>query len=197
MQDVLILANDGSEEMEVLAPLDMLRRAGLSCCLCSLTSRNDFESSHGVVIRTDARYEDIDPEDYRAIFLPGGLPGAETTAQRSDVQRLLQKYVSDGKWIFSICAGPLALMTAGLSQDIQGTCYPGFEAQVAYQEAKTTPLVKDGKIVTAKGPAVAPYLGIAMVDCLCGRELAMRIAEQTIFNDLVDYIREVDEILAE
>lgn len=194
MKDVLILLSEGNEEIEALTPADYLRRAGLEVDLCSLDKSREHCSSHGIRFRTDVCLEEAEKLSYRAVFLPGGLPGALRTAEDERVQRLLQRFHEEEKWIFAICAGPVALRTAGLSARIKGCCYPGFEDRVSFREAEDLCWVQDGKIVTARGVAMAAYLALRMIRVLKDRETAEQIAEQCLWPILLRSTEEYDKL---
>ncbi len=184
MKDLLILANKSSEELEVLTVLDFARRAGLIVDLCSVTDEGFFVSSHEVKILCDINLSDVNANDYRAIYLPGGLPGAEFNASDSRVIELVQKFYHEDKFIFSICAGPLVLCSSGISSKLRGTCYPGFENKVSYKEFSKELFVEDGRVVTSRGPATTGLLALKVISVLKSKEEAKKIADQTLWTDL-------------
>ena len=104
MKDVLVYVATGYEEVEMLTIVDLVRRAGLKADMVSMTGDRVVVSAHGVSVQTDAVYDDIDVEDYRAYFIPGGMPGAKNLQEDTRVTRDLKKAYEDGKDVFAICA---------------------------------------------------------------------------------------------
>lgn len=193
-KDLLILVNNGSEEVEALTVLDFARRAGLEVDLCSVNNNNKFKSSHSVEIICDVNLDDIDYSAYKSVYLPGGLPGAEFNAESEKVQNLIKEFHKNNKYIFSVCAGPLALTKSGISGTIKGTCYPGFESKIGYKEFKENLLVQDKNICTSRGPATTAFLALKIIALLKGKEIARKIAEQTLWTIVFENIKEFERI---
>lgn len=121
------LAN-GFEEIEGLAPVDILRRGGVEIKTVSITGSEWVETSHGVTLKADLKFEDIaDFEDADMLLLPGGMPGSTNLKAHEGVCQALLKQHATGKRIGAICAAPLVLGSLGLLKGRKATCYPGFE----------------------------------------------------------------------
>ena len=160
---------DGFEEIEALAPVDVMRRAGLPVTMVSVTDNRVVNGAHGIPVVADASFGELDYADAALLFLPGGLPGATNLEAHADLGELLQaKAKEEGVILSAICAAPLVLGGLGLLQGKQATCYPGFEDTMAgatYTAAKVT---ADGNIFTACGPGAAWELGFTFVEHFCG-----------------------------
>lgn len=154
MTDILIILADGFEEAEAVITIDVLRRLDFDVCIASLNNDLHIVSSRSIKFIADKKIEDCKNENYKAVVLPGGMPGAENLKNSADVMQILQKTNSNGDLVCAICAAPIALNAAGLLEGIKFTAYPGFENQF-----KTTPstdmVVKDKNIITGKGPGAA------------------------------------------
>jgi len=154
MNDVLIILADGFEEIEAVVTIDVLRRFDLDVCIASLTSKLEVASAHNVKIVADCTLEDCKDKDFKAIILPGGMPGSMNLRNNTDVIELLQKANNNNVIICSICAAAIALSQAGVLEGVKFTAYPGFE-----QYFETLPLtdmvVQDKNIITGKGPGAA------------------------------------------
>ncbi|MDO5733130.1 MAG: DJ-1/PfpI family protein [Eubacteriales bacterium] len=185
MKDLLILAADGTEEVECLMILDFARRAGLTVDLASIEAERKIRSSHGVVIDCDARLAELDPADYRALFCPGGLPGAKTISESPQVQDLVKQFHLDGRYVFAVCAGPLILKTCGLSASMAGTCYPSFKDELGFSQYHDVSLVRDANVITAQGLAATPALGAYIVEILADRERAETVSKAVLWPDLL------------
>lgn len=156
MKRVLVLLAKGFEEIEALSVVDVLRRGGLVCDMCSLEG-NHVLGTHNIEVKANTTIENLDSDnEYDAVVLPGGLPGAYNLRDDNRVKELVQRYNKDGKIVAAICAAPEALESFGILDNKNCTSYPGFiqdKNKVIYIEDKT--VVVDGNIITSRGPATA------------------------------------------
>lgn len=173
MRTMYVFLADGFEEIEALAPVDVMRRAGLSVKMVSVTGNLIVQGAHGIPVIADAVFGDFDYADASLLFLPGGLPGATNLEAHEGLGKLLvSKAVGEDVIISAICAAPLVLGGLGLLKGKQATCYPGFEGTMigaTYTAAKVT---RDGNVFTACGPGAAWELGFAFVEHFCDVEKA-------------------------
>ena len=168
MKTMYVFLADGFEEIEALAPVDVMRRAGLSVTMVSVTDNRVVNGAHGIPVVADATFDALDYADAALLFLPGGLPGATNLEAHEGLGELLKSKATEGVIISAICAAPLVLGGLDLLQGKQATCYPGFEDTMAgatYTAAKVT---VDGNIFTACGPGAAWELGFTFVEHFCG-----------------------------
>ena len=125
------LAN-GFEEIEGLAPVDILRRGGVDIKTVSITGSEWVETSHGVTLKADLRFEDVkDFGDADMLLLPGGMPGSTHLNEHEGVRQALIAHHKAGKRIGAICAAPMVLASTGILNGKKATCYPGFEQYFA------------------------------------------------------------------
>lgn len=151
------LAN-GFEEIEGLAPVDILRRGGVGINTVSVTGSPFVETSHGVTVKADLVFEDVDFGDADMLMLPGGLPGATNLNAHDGVRRVLLEHGNKGKRIGAICAGPMVLGDLGLLKGKRATCSPGFEKYMEGAVYTRELFTVDGNIITGEGPAATlPY----------------------------------------
>lgn len=151
---------DGFEEVEVLAPVDILRRGGIDIKTVSVTGNHLVESSHGVTIKADLLFEEIaDFSDADLLMMPGGMPGSTNLNAHQGVREALLKQFGQGKRVAAICAAPLVLASIGILNGKKATIYPGMENCLAADTEYTAALVQeDGNVTTGGGPAaVFPY----------------------------------------
>ena len=169
MKTMYVFLAEGFEEVEALAPVDVMRRAGLAVTTVSVADDPVVRGAHGIPVVADATFGTLDFADAALLFLPGGLPGATNLEAHEGLGRLLVAKAAQADVIISaICAAPLVLGGLGLLQGKQATCYPGFEDTMrgaTYTAAKVT---VDGNIFTACGPAAAWELGFTFVEHFCG-----------------------------
>lgn len=154
MKTLVPIAN-GSEEMEAVIIIDTLRRAEWDVTVAGLTA-GTIEASRGVKLVPDTTWDQINPDDFDILLLPGGFGGTEALMKHVGVQQALRDFNEKGKWIGSICAAALALNEAGVLAGRRFACYPGVEAKlpVDIQPVNET-VVVDGHLITSQGPGTA------------------------------------------
>lgn len=152
------LAN-GFEEVEALAPVDILRRGGVEIKTVSVTGSELVESSHGVTIKADLRFEEAgDYSDADLLMIPGGLPGATNLNAHEGVRNALLRQYESGRRVGAICAAPMVLGSLGILKGKRATCSPGFEKYLTGAEYTAELVTEDGNIITGEGPAASfPY----------------------------------------
>jgi 4-methyl-5(b-hydroxyethyl)-thiazole monophosphate biosynthesis len=166
----LFLAN-GFEEVEALAPLDILRRAGVEVTTVGVGG-DMIRGAHGITVQADmpdTLFADAAPD---MIVLPGGMPGSKNLDESRIVDMALKAAARRGAYLAAICAAPMVLGHRGLLAGKRATCYPGFESELTGATVATEKVVTDGKIITAAGMGVAVEFGLALVTALKGREVA-------------------------
>ncbi len=166
----LFLAN-GFEEIEALAPLDLLRRAGLEVTTVGIGG-DMIKGSHGITVAADipdGLFADAAPD---MVILPGGMPGSKNLDESRTVDAALKAAARRGALIAAICAAPMVLGHRGLLEGRRATCFPGFEQELTGAVVSPERVVRDGNIITAAGMGVALEFGLALVEALKGRDAA-------------------------
>lgn len=156
------LAN-GFEEVEALAPVDILRRGGVEVVLVSITASRSVETSHGVTIEADCHIADANLADADLLVLPGGMPGASNLLDSEAVCSALKAQHEAGKLIGAICAAPMVLGQLGILEGKRATCYPGFEQYLQGATPTGELVTVDGNITTGKGPGAAFAFGYQLL----------------------------------
>ena len=168
MKKVAVMVADGTEEIEALTVVDVMRRANIHCDIISVNGR-EIKSSHNIEILAD-KVIDESIKDYDMIVLPGGLPGADNLADNDLLIETLQEFSKDNnKYIGAICASPaIVLSKAGIEKGKNITSYPGEDFEEMLKDANYTErLVEiDGNLVTSRGPATALPLAYKLVEVL-------------------------------
>ncbi len=151
------LAN-GFEEIEGLAPVDILRRGGVEVITVSVTGDLMVETSHGITVMADALLEETDLSDADMLLLPGGMPGSKNLNAHEGVRAAVMAQAAKGGRIGAICAAPMVLGSLGLLQGKRATCSPGFEVYMDGADYTAELFTVDGNIITGEGPAATlPY----------------------------------------
>jgi len=181
------LAN-GFEEVEALAPVDILRRGGVEVKMVSITGSNLVESSHGVVVKADLLFENItDFSDVDLLMLPGGMPGSKNLNEHEGVRKALKEQFEKGKRVAAICAAPLVLASVGLLKGKKATIYPGMESYLGEDAEYTGALVQeDGNITTGAGPAASFPYGYQLLSYFLPAEKVEEIKKGMIYDRLLN-----------
>lgn len=181
MKKVAVLLADGFEEVEVITPVDFLRRAGIEVILASIGELN-VTGCHDVVIQADTTLNALS-DDLDGIILPGGMPGAANLAQSEALIALIRQMNKSHKLLAAICAAPaLVLGEARLLEGRKFTCYPGFENAISGAHFSTESVVLDGNILTSRGPGTAAEFAIAIIEYLLGIDAANAVKKSTLQN---------------
>lgn len=176
---------NGSEEIEALTVVDVLRRAGVDTVTVSITGSKEVTMSHGVKIFCDTTIEDADLSDADMLLLPGGLPGATNLNEHEGVRRaMLQQWEKGGK-VGAICAAPLVLGSLGILRGKKATCYPGFEDQMTGAEYTADVFTVDGNVITGCGPAATLPYSYAILEMLGYGNEAVQLREGMMYNKLL------------
>ena len=165
---VALFIENGSEELEFIAPLDIMRRANLEVDLISANNEDFITSSHNVKIIADKKINEINNIlDYDAIVIPGGMPGSTLLRDNKKIIEFYQTMYNSGKLVAAICAAPIVLSAAGITDDKEVTSYPGFDKEINYKNYNSDKaVVIDKNVITAQGPAVAILFGYEIVNYL-------------------------------
>lgn len=165
---VALFIENGSEELEFIAPLDIMRRANLEVDLISANNEDFITSAHNVKIMADKKINEVNNIlDYDAIVIPGGMPGSTLLRDNKKIIEFYQTMYNSGKLVAAICAAPIVLSAAGITDDKEVTSYPGFDKEISYKHYNSDKaVVIDKNVITAQGPAVAILFGYEIVNYL-------------------------------
>ncbi|MCR5347892.1 MAG: DJ-1/PfpI family protein [Fretibacterium sp.] len=174
MKKAAVFLIDGFEETEGLTTVDILRRGGVEVTTVSLTDRADVTGSHNIIVRADAMFEHAKDQPFDMLVIPGG-----TTEHTKHVGllELVKKYNDAEKPVAAICAAPAVLARAGVLKGRKAVCYPGMESWLEGAVPGDGIVVTDENIITARGPAVTPFFALKLLEILCGRAAAEKVAE--------------------
>lgn len=172
---VYVFLANGFEELEALAPIDILRRAGVEVVTVGVDS-TEITASHKVVFNADTTVDKITLDDkLEMIVLPGGMPGTLNLENNDYVQAAIDYCVKNDKYVSSICAAPSILGHKGLLKGRKAVCFPGFEKDLEGAEIAESGVAEDGKFITAKGAGVCIEFALKLVEKLVSAEKADEI----------------------
>ena len=169
MASVLVPLAQSCEEMEAVTIIDLLRRAGVEVTTAGLDDQ-PITASRGVRLIADTTLDEALQKDYDMLVLPGGLPGADYLNEDPRIQQTLMKMADSGKFTAAICAAPKVLANAGLLDGKRATAYPGTLEKCGLANTAITaePIIKDGKVITSRGPGTAMDFALALIENLVG-----------------------------
>lgn len=176
---VYIFLADGFEEIEALAPVDILRRAGLTAAMVGVTGKV-VTGSHGIPVTADIELSGVDLHKAEAVILPGGAVGTENLEKSAAVQAAIDHCVEQGKLIAAICAAPSILAHKGLLSGKTATAYPSFQKHLL-EGGATVPgdyVCHDGNIITARGMGVSNEFSFEIVKTLVSADIAQKVREE-------------------
>lgn len=174
---ILVFLANGFEEIEALATVDVLRRAGLNAITVGIGNKT-ITGAHGIAVEAD--YTDMEPfpnEVLQAIVLPGGIPGTPNLESSSTVSAWLERANQQDAFVCAICAAPSILGHRGMLVGKKATCYPGYEQDLTYAVVTGESVSIDGKYITAKGAGVTLDFALTMVECLVSSQKAKELKE--------------------
>jgi 4-methyl-5(b-hydroxyethyl)-thiazole monophosphate biosynthesis len=181
----IVLLADGFEEVETVTPITYLRRAEINVTTASITENQTVKGARGIPMTADTSLAKSVDEDWDAVIIPGGLPGATNLAACEKTGVFLKNTAAAGKLVCAICASPaVVLAPLGLLTGKKFTCYPGMEETV--QDAIWTDdrVVTDGNIITSRAAGTSGEFAIAIIKELLGEETAKKIAETVLLINI-------------
>ena len=179
---VYMLLGTGFEETEAIAPLDLLRRAGVEVLTVGINGKI-IKGSHGIGIEADIVLSEMDLTNLEMIILPGGLGGVASIRASQDAMDAVKFAADNGKFTAAICAGPTVLADLGITDGKQATCYPGCEDGMGNAcMADNRAAVRDGLVITGTSAGCAIPFGLALIEALKGSEAAEKIAKQIVIR---------------
>ncbi len=170
----LIILAPGFEELEAVAVIDILRRAGIDIKIAGL-QQEAVPSARDVKIVPDVILNQVKDEDFDLVVLPGGIDSTETLASNHEVVSLLRKQLEAGRLVGAICAAPTVLDRHGLSRGRTIVCHPVCRSAVKQSSLSQDRVVRDGQIITSQGPGTAVEFAFKLVESLEGPEKVMEV----------------------
>lgn len=183
MLHVLVPLAQGCEELEAITITDLLVRAGVNVTTCGLDDR-PVTASRGTVILPTTTIDKVKDQDFDAIVLPGGLPGADHLRDNPSLQQMLKNHAEQGSYLGAICAAPKALASAGLLENKSATAYPGTLETLKDNAINITSndVEIDGKVITSRGPGTAMDFALTLIEHLAGKAKRDEVEQQLVRN---------------
>lgn len=173
---IYVFLAQGFEEIEALATVDVLRRAGLPVTTVGIGG-DTVMGAHQIAVKADISETMLHIEDATAVVLPGGLPGTTNLDASKTVESALQYAAQQHLIIAAICAAPTVLSHKNLLKGKKVTCYPGYDKEFPDALLTDAAVVRDDNIITGKGAGVAIDFGLEIVEAFGSKEQANTLKE--------------------
>ena len=202
MAKVVVFLAPGFEEIEAISPIDYLRRAGVEVVTAAIPvdGKSDLlvQGAHKIAVQADTTLDDFmancqDLPD--GVFVPGGMPGAANVGACELAVDFIKKMFGQKKLVSAICAAPVVVLgKSGVLAGKNYTCYPGMKKFEDYCGGKEKadqltagaklipdqPFVVDQNLITGRGPGAAEQFAMALVEYLCGKEVAQEVKAKSV-----------------
>jgi len=179
---ILVPIANGTEEMEAVMIIDILRRAKANVVVASVEDKLEILASRNVKLVADVLLDEAANLSYDLIVLPGGLGGAQAFANSEKLTNLLKQQRESNRPYGAICASPaLVLEPLGLLKGKKATAFPALCNKLSDQSEVENRVVVDGNLITSRGPGTTMEFALGIVEKLFGREKALELARAMLF----------------
>ena len=178
---VYIILGNGFEEIEAVAPCDILRRGGVEVQFAGIGGL-EITGGNGITVKADCTVEEMDLEAMDLIMLPGGLGGVSSILGSEAAMAAVKYAYEQGKFVTAICAAPTVLAKLGITDGRQATVYPGMEDQMGSACMVDANAVRDGKILTGRAPGAAYDFAYLLLETLKDADTAQRIRTGMVYK---------------
>lgn len=168
MKTALVLFAAGSEELEAISIVNILRRAGITVTLAGLTG-GALRGARGVTLQPDTELDAVLHDNFDMLVLPGGQPGTRNLKADARVLKLAREMAQQGRYVAAICAAPSVLAAAGLLDGKRATCFPTCLDEFPAVKLSTAAIIEDGNIITSRGPGTAMDFALLLAERLVGK----------------------------
>ena len=175
MKSVAVFLASGFEEIEAVTVIDVLRRADLHVTVAGL-QEGLITGSHDITVKPDVTLDAIRADAFDMVVLPGGLPGTIHLREDPRVLDFLKKMQEAGKYTCAICAAPIVLKAADVTGGKAVTSHPVVQEELKGLDYREDRVVKDGTMVTSRGPGTALEFSLELVRILAGPEKAAELS---------------------
>ena len=176
-----ILLGEGFEEIEALAPCDILRRGGEEVALVGIGGKT-ICGGHGIAVAADLTVEEMDLKKMDMLVLPGGMGGVRSIEGSPAAMAAIRYAAEHGNRIGAICAAPTILGKLGLLKGKNAVCYPGMEKELRDAKVQNTAVTVDGTITCGRAAGSAILFGLALLGALRGKETAEAVRKGIVFE---------------
>ena len=177
---VYIILGTGFEEVEAVAPCDILRRGGVQVQFAGIGGKQ-ITGGNGITVQADCTVEEMDLAAMEMIVLPGGMGGVHSILGSDAAMQAVQTAEKQGKLVAAICAAPSILAKLGITDGKRAVVYPGMEGEMGCAIMEDTDAVRDGRILTGRAPGAALEFGYLLLKALKGEEIADKVRSGMVY----------------
>ena len=178
---VYIILGTGFEEMEAICPCDILRRGGVEVCYAGIGGKL-ITGGKGITVQADCTVEEIDFAKMDMIVLPGGLGGVHSVLASETAMKAVKWAYENDKYVAAICASPSILAKLGITDGKKAVIYPGMESEMGSAVMQDANTVKDGKVLTGRGPGAAMDFGLVLLETMKDVETAAKVQSGMVYH---------------
>jgi protease I len=128
-----LVAQEGIEEVELTQPWEAVKEAGATPELIAPESGTVQAMNHldkASTFPVDRTLEEVRPQDYDAVVLPGGVANPDELRLEERAVRFLREFFAEGKPLGVICHGPWTLVEADLVRGRTLTSWPSLKTDI-------------------------------------------------------------------
>ncbi|MGC9423271.1 DJ-1 family glyoxalase III [Vibrio sp.] len=178
---ILVPIAPGTEELEAVTIIDILRRADYEVIIASadFSGQLNVLGSRGIILTAECQLVDVADEEFSAVVLPGGLKGAEVLRDSTLLVEILRQQKYDGRLVAAICASPAVVLEHHqLYPKAIMTAYPSFQNQIPQDRWRNRRVTFDvnHNLLTSQGPGSALEFAIEIIAQLSGKTVAKQVA---------------------
>lgn len=181
MKKIAVFFAEGFEEIEALTVVDLCRRAGIDTQMVSVAGQQAVTGSHKIAVAMDEGFRDVDFTQLDMIVLPGGMPGTKNLEAHEGLMEQVDAFYAAGKGVAAICAAPSILGHRGILKGRKACSYPGFEKDLEGANVVYDSVAVSDHVITSRGMGCAIDFSLAIIEALCGKDAAEKMAEAIIY----------------
>ena len=178
---VYIILGTGFEEIEAVAPCDILRRGGVEVCYAGIGGRL-IRGSNGITVQADCTVEELNPAAMEMIVLPGGMGGVHSILGCEAAMNAVKNAYESGKLVAAICAAPTILAKLHITDGKRAVVYPGMEDQMGSAVMMDENAVRDGNVLTGRASGASLDFGYLLLEILKGEETARKVCGGMVYE---------------
>jgi len=179
---VYIILGEGFEEIEAVAPCDILRRGGIEVKFVGVDGLA-VRGGHGIIVNADAGLNEIDLDSANMLVIPGGMGGVNSILSSQRAMDIIKAAFDKKVALGAICAGPTVLAKLGITDGKKAVCYPGTEGEMGSAETQMDAnVVVEDNLITGRAPGAAIDFGLALLEYLKGKETAEEVRSDLCYE---------------
>ena len=178
---VYIILGTGFEEIEAVAPCDILRRGGVEVQYAGIGGTL-IRGGNGITVQADCTVEEMDLEAMEMIVLPGGMGGVRSILGSETAMTAVKAAYEQGKFVTAICAAPTILAKLHITDGEHATVYPGMESEMGTAMMEDINAIRDGKVLTGRAPGAALDFGYLLLEALKGTEVMQKVRNGMVYK---------------